>query len=37
MFYNEKKVLLDSKIRKLKNSQKQDFSKGVSQWFWSKI
>ena len=25
------------KIKKLKKSENQDFSKGVSPWFWSKI
>ena len=29
-----KKVFLDSKIKKLKKSKNQDFSKGVSPWFW---
>ena len=31
----EKKAFLDSKIKKLKKSKNQDFSKGViSPWFW---
>ena len=32
-----RKTFLDSKIRKLKKSQNQDISKGVSPWFWLKI
>ena len=29
-----KRAFLDSKIRKLNKSKNQDFSKGVSPWFW---
>ena len=29
-----KKSVFDSKIRKLKKAKNQDFSKGVSPWFW---
>ena len=29
-----KKAFLDAKIKKLKKSKNQDFSKGVSPWFW---
>ena len=32
-----KKAFLESKIRKLKKSKNQDFSKRVSLWLWSKI
>ena len=28
------KAFLDSKIKQLKKSKNQDFSKGVSPWFW---
>ena len=33
----KKKEFLDSKIRKLKKSKNQDFSKGVSPWLWKKL
>ena len=33
----KKKEFLDSKIRKLKKSKNQDFSKGVSPWLWKKF
>ena len=29
-----KKAFLDSKIKQVKKSKNQDFSKGVSPWFW---
>ena len=29
-----KKAFSDSKIKKLKKSKNQDFSQGVSPWFW---
>ena len=37
IFEKEKKVFLDSKIRKPKKLKNWDFSKGVSLWFRSKI
>ena len=37
IFQEGKKAFLDPKIRKLEKSKNEDFSKGVSLWFWSKI
>ena len=37
IYQEGKKAFLRPKIRKLKKSKNQDFSKGVSLWFWSKI
>ena len=37
IFWEGKKAFLCPKIRKLKKSKNQDFSKGVSLWFQSKI
>ena len=30
----KKKAFIDSKIKKLKKLKNQDFSEGVSPWFW---
>ena len=34
IFLESEKASLDYKKRKLKRSKNQDFSKGVSPWFW---